>query len=175
MRNPLTTQTVTDELGRLLTAFPRRGTQNLAQLTAIYKTGLVGVETDALRSAVVRCIQEDEFFPKVARLRELADLWMRHNRATIAPTLPDQWDICPVCDARAMTRMVTRPILTKPTSDPKTWYYALTDGRTVAVGDVAALAAAGPLVPLETVESRGLTMHHRPGPHHVRDDESGRA
>ena len=142
MRQPLTTQTVLDELQRLLTAFPRRGDQNLTRLADVYRAGLVGVETDALRAAAGRCIQEDEFFPKVARLRSLADEWMRRNRGAFAPTIRDRWNICPTCGAVALPRQITRP------------------------------TRGGPRGELETVESQGLYMDHLPGPHHVHDDAS---
>lgn len=160
MRNPLTTQTVTDELKRLLTAFPRRGEQNIPGLADVYKHGLVGVETEALRGAVSRCIQTDEFFPKVARLRELADEWMRRNRAQFAPVTRESWDICGVCGARASRVDVVRPKMVEPSPDPRTWTQETDD--------------AGKPV-FETVLSQGTYMSHDPVLHHVTPERDGAA
>lgn len=167
MHNPLSTQTVIDELRRLLTAFPRRGV-DISQTSAIYKGALVGVETDAFRGAVERCIREDEFFPKVARLRALAEEWMRANRGHFAPAVHADRETCGICGARVSPRSITRPMLTKPDhANPKTWHYALPDGRKIAAGDLHALALVLPLLELETVPSRSLYMDHDPRMHHV--------
>ncbi len=144
MRQPLTTDVVMSELNRLHAAFPRNlGKQDPLMMASVYKEGLRGVETDALRGAVDISIQSDQFFPKVARLRELAHEWMKRNRASFAPALVASWDTCGICGAKALPRMITRP---------------KKDG---AKGE------------LETVESRSLYMDHDPKMHNVREEAEG--
>jgi hypothetical protein len=173
MRNPITTATMLDELQQLLTAFPRHGKQDVARLAEVYKHGLVGVETEALHGAVHRAIQDDEFFPKIARLRALADSWMKRNRAAYAPTIATAWDTCGVCGARAKPRQILRPVLAKPTKDSPTWHYPLSDGRRLKQGDVIGLQSLAHLLTLETVESTSLYLDHDPRLHHVQYDDEG--
>lgn len=56
----------------------------LAFKAEAYRRGLQGVSGEALRWAVKTSIQEDEFFPKVSRLRELAARWSVANTAAVA-------------------------------------------------------------------------------------------
>lgn len=165
MKEPIGTATMYDELKRLLTAFPRRGQQDLTGLADVYKKGLVGVETDALRGAVDACIQNDEFFPKVARLRGAADEWMRRNRGKFAPAGPDDPDRCNVCGARAYQPTITRPKLF-PT-DSGRMVYRDEAGNTHPRMALLTLQAKGARLVMETVESQRFTVDHNRGPHNV--------
>lgn len=102
MPEPLTSQLVAEQLQKLLVAFPRNlGSQNPAMMADVYRNGLRGLSGDAVRAAVDRAIQEDEYFPKVARLREAATAWQRYNTTTLAPKFAkdDRW--CDRCQSRA--------------------------------------------------------------------------
>ena len=110
-REPLTTPLVAELMQKLLTAFPSRNVagQNLAHTAEIYRDGLKGLSGDALRAAVDRAIQEDTYFPKVARLRELAAAWERHNRVEM-PTPADTDPLwCGVCRQHATYKPLWRP------------------------------------------------------------------
>lgn len=99
----LTTAVVAEELGKLVTAFPSNiaAKKNPAMLATTYREGLQGIDADALRGAVQMAIREDVYFPKVARLRELAGRWTKHNRPSFATRREERWDVCLVCGARA--------------------------------------------------------------------------
>lgn len=73
MIEPLTIPLVAEQLGKLRVAFPNtRDNRSPAVVAELYRDHLAGVGGDALRAAVTRVIREDEFFPKVARLRAVA-------------------------------------------------------------------------------------------------------
>ncbi len=112
MAEPLTTQLVSEELKRLHVAFP----QNIGMRTnpggtaEVYRNGLRGLSGDAVRAAADRAIQDGEFFPKVAKLRELAMAWMRHNQpATTAVSASHDDTYCPKCQSRATWEGRWRP------------------------------------------------------------------
>lgn len=115
MPEPLTTQLVAELMTTLLAAFPSRNVSgnNVAYTAEIYRDGLTGLSGDAVRHAVKRSIQEDTYFPKVARLRELATSWERHNRVQMPEQLTasgdDLW--CRTCQQRATWRELWVPMV----------------------------------------------------------------
>lgn len=147
---PLTTQLVSELLPKLHAAFPRTiGRDNIVMMADVYRNGLRGVSGDALRAAVDRVIQEDVYFPKVSRLRELAEAWQRHNRPSFEPARRDvPWDECPVCGAKALPRMITRL-----RRDPNKRYAIVRDAHGAPIW--------------EDVQSTMLYMDHDPAKHHV--------
>ncbi len=104
MRNPLTTQVVADGISKLVVAFPGNlaAKTNPVMLADTYRRGLDGLDGDAVTAAIDICIREETYFPKVAKLREVAGEWMRRNRHAFAPTIPQAWNVCPTCGARAV-------------------------------------------------------------------------
>jgi hypothetical protein len=104
-------------MSRLLVVFPRTigSAENIARE---YRTGVVKLPPAAIRYAVQHIIENDEYFPKVHRIRELAqDYVAKHPVAE--PRKPELWcDRChrlpewetrwrPVHDGR------NRPVLTE--------------------------------------------------------------
>jgi hypothetical protein len=149
MPEPLTLALISELMPKLYAAFPRtiRGDQRLVLDT--YRNGLRGITGDAVRWAVDRTIQEDTYFPKVARLRELAAAWQRTN----APSLDFQprdvpWNVCPVCGAKAATRIISRQ-----KRDPEKNWAIVRDAKGASEWD--------------EVESSMLYMDHDPAKHHV--------
>lgn len=104
MVEPLTTALILDLLPKLLVAFPSKlSSQNIGHTADVYRNGLRGLSGSAVREAIDTCIRTDEYFPKVARIRELASVIDRkRNQAAIAARLTT-WDTCGVCGARATT------------------------------------------------------------------------
>jgi hypothetical protein len=122
MPEPLTLALISELMPKLYAAFPRtiRGDQRL-----------------------------DTYFPKVARLRELAAAWQRTN----APSLDFQprdvpWNVCPVCGAKAATRIISRQ-----KRDPEKNWAIVRDAKGASEWD--------------EVESSMLYMDHDPAKHHV--------
>lgn len=111
MPEPLTTTLVMEELQRLHVAFPNNiGMRTSPAKTAeVYRNGLRGLSGDAVRAAADRVIQDDEFFPKVAKLRELATVWMKHNQPSSADAFEQDPLWCPRCRTRATIRERWRP------------------------------------------------------------------
>jgi len=90
MPEPLSTELVAQLLVKLHAAFPRTiGAQNATATTDVYRNGLRGLSGDAVRNAVDRVIENDTYFPKVARIRELANEWER-RRLAFAPRHRDE-------------------------------------------------------------------------------------
>lgn len=182
MPEPLTSQLVGDELKRLLAAFPRNlGSQNPAMMAEVYKTGLRGIDGEALRAAVDMCIQADTYFPKVARLREAAGEWMKRNRAHFAPKVPVAWNVCSVCGEKAESPNITRPKLHGEGADAHYLTakpYRMPDGSELAVGRRVPAAklldalARGMVLESETVPNPRTVINHNPERHHVRPGES---
>lgn len=84
MHEPLTTELVVDVLRDLMAAFPgKRDANQIQRLADVYRNGLQGLSGSALRWAAKTSIQEDEFFPKVARLRELGTRWTKNNTSPV--------------------------------------------------------------------------------------------
>ncbi len=134
---------VTTELARLVQAFPS-ARRDLNELAEVYKQGLTGIGPSALHAAVDLSIQEDQYFPKVSRLRALAGDYAKRHPSPFAPSFPaNDPDICPTCGARALPRMIATP--KTPGLDPlkaDSW---------------------------ETVQSKSLYMDHNPDRHQVYD------
>lgn len=101
MREPLTLELMGEMLARLRAAFPR-STKDPAPATTVevYRNGLRGLSGTAIRAAVDRVIQEDEYFPKVARLRDLAHAWMRVNEARPEAQVDVDPRWCPNCQTQ---------------------------------------------------------------------------
>lgn len=109
MPEPLTTQLVVELLQKLLAAFPRNlGAQNPQMMADVYRNGLRGMDGDAVRAAVDVAIQSDNYFPKVARLRELASEWTKRNRVNVGPRPGDE-GVCHICRQRPQPRERWRP------------------------------------------------------------------
>ncbi len=111
MPEPLTTTLVMEELQRLHVAFPQNvGMRtNPAGTAEVYRNGLRGLSGDAVRAAAARAIQDDEYFPKVAKLREFAMAWMKHNQPTAEANFEADPLWCPRCRTRATVRNRWRP------------------------------------------------------------------
>lgn len=100
MREPLTTTLLLELIGKLHIAFPRTiGEKNPAMMAEVYRNGLRGVSGEAVRDAVERCIQKDEYFPKVSRIREYAAHYDKVRTVDIRGQ--EGWDECGICGARA--------------------------------------------------------------------------
>lgn len=98
MPEAVTTVTVLEELKRLHVAFPTHsGMKNNPSGTAeVYRDGLHGLTVDALRAGVRIIIENDTYFPKVSRLREVAWEWTKRHSSDITPELRNPlW--CPRC------------------------------------------------------------------------------
>jgi hypothetical protein len=115
MTDYLTTSLVLDELKRLHIAFPNNiGMRSNPGGTAeVYRNGLRGLTGEAVRAAADQAIQNEEYFPKVAKLRELAWTWTKHH----APTPAEQFETDPMwcarCKSRASIRERWRPKVDK--------------------------------------------------------------
>lgn len=113
MHEPLTTQLVGELMTKLLAAFPSRNVagHNLTHTADVYRNGLRGLSGEAVRAAVDRSIQDDTFFPKVARLRELAAAWEKYNRVHMPDPISADPLWCGICRSRAEWKTVWRPIV----------------------------------------------------------------
>lgn len=111
MAEPLTRHLVADVLDELVTALPpRRALDDPEKLVDVYRNGLAGLSGDAIRWAVKRVIQQDEYFPKVSRLRQLAEGFMRTTTAVVQfPGDGHRWDVCHICGAKVQDVPITRP------------------------------------------------------------------
>lgn len=96
MHEPLTTPLLLDLLQKLHVAFPRTlGKDNPAMMAEVYRNGLRGLSGNAVKEAVEKCIQQDQYYPKVARIREVASEIIRRTTVTLQHTA--SWDRCGVC------------------------------------------------------------------------------
>lgn len=114
MAEPMTLELVLEVLRKLAAAFPGRMDDKALTLRAdVYRNGLAGLSGDALRWAAKTVIQEDQYFPKVARLRDLASRWQRANTATIEAQIqrPSGW--CEGCQSVAKPEKRWRPKITE--------------------------------------------------------------
>lgn len=110
MPEPLTTPLVADVLEQLMVAFPRgRSGGTPQQLAEVYRNGLAGLTGDAVRFAARTAIQEDQFFPKVARIREIASRWQRstETQSNLQIQRPTGW--CEGCRTVAAPQKRWRP------------------------------------------------------------------
>ncbi len=107
---PLTTSLLLALIGDLNVAFPsNRAAQNANQLADVYRNGLSGLSGDAVREAVRRCIQTEEYFPKVSKIRAIATAYDRERTVTIRALNHDP-DECPTCGARVVEHEIMREI-----------------------------------------------------------------
>jgi hypothetical protein len=100
---------VLEQLGKLRNAFPNtRDNRSPAAVAELYREHLAGVSADALRAAVTRVIREDEFFPKVSRLRgvafEVEAARERERRAHDVSSVREDEQLCPNCRQRYYAR-----------------------------------------------------------------------
>lgn len=106
MAEPLTLELMAELLADLQHAFPRsRKDANPARTIEVYRNNLRGLSGSAVRAAVARSIGEDDGFPHVARLRDLAHAWTRANEATAEARFDVNPRWCAVC--RSERRFVT--------------------------------------------------------------------
>lgn len=81
MNTPLTVELVVEVMRDLHSAFPgKMDDAALVRRAHVYRDNLNGISGDALRWAAKQVIREDNFFPKIARLRQLAQRWQQHNQ-----------------------------------------------------------------------------------------------
>lgn len=114
MPEAVTTELVVSMLRDLSVAFPARmGDAELMRRADIYRDNLTGFPGEALRWAAKQSIQEDKFFPKVARLRELAMRWQSANRVTVEARLEEPSGWCQGCKTVARVETRYRPRLDK--------------------------------------------------------------
>lgn len=106
---PLTLELVAQMMRDLLAAFPSRNVagQNIAHTAEVYRNGLRGVSGEALRAAVDLSIKSDTYFPKIARLRELASEWTKRNVVSM-PSVAHE-GVCPFCHSPWVPRDRWRP------------------------------------------------------------------
>src|SRR5690349_11830115 len=110
----LTREVLHECLTTLAVSFPQRGLtpQQAEQRANVYRMGLQGVDADALRTAVKWCIQDDQYFPKVARLRELAKRYTRdYGTKALTGEMHPLW--CRGCQAKAVLTERWRPKITE--------------------------------------------------------------
>lgn len=163
MPEPLTTTLVMEELQRLHVAFPQNvGMRtNPAGTAEVYRNGLRGLSGDAVRAAADRAIQEDEFFPKVAKLRELATAWMKHNQPSVEAQFAVDPLWCPVCQSRAIFRNRWRPKV-----DDKFRAIVTRDGLYLLLEpyqrELCNCASASPYNPLDGIEPPAMRTQFVP-------------
>lgn len=178
MREPLTSMLLAEQLKRLLAAFPTRlASQNPQFLAETYRDGLKGIDGQAFRGAVEMAIQNEQYFPRISKLRELAHEWAKRNRVETPAEHKSTWNRCGVCGAEAAPEMITRPRLFDPESSEPHYRTAKETrfanglvwaaGHHVPRGGLGWAQLNGVQLETETVEGRRLVMNHKPGPHHV--------
>jgi hypothetical protein len=83
VHEPMTLELVVTVLRDLQAAFPSKmDDKALVRRAEVYRDNLNGVSGQALRWAAKQAIQEDNFFPKISRLRDLATRWTIANPPT---------------------------------------------------------------------------------------------
>jgi hypothetical protein len=93
---------ISESLKRLNAAFPRNiGKQNPEYTFEVYKTGLRGLSPESIKAAVDRSIQDEEYFPKVSKLRELAHNWAKYNQAADVARFETDPLWCRSCQTKA--------------------------------------------------------------------------
>lgn len=110
MAEPLTLELMAELLADLQHAFPRsRKDANPARTIEVYRNNLRGLSGSAVRAAVARSIGEDDGFPHVARLRDLAHAWTRANEATAEARFDVNPRWCAVCRSERRADVAYRP------------------------------------------------------------------
>jgi hypothetical protein len=105
--------TMASILRDLQAAFPVRiKDDELIRRAAIYHDALVGFSSDALKFAAKRAVQEDDYFPKARRLRELAQQYVSYENKVRGDTtvgyIVDPM-LCQKCHTRFEFRLQWRP------------------------------------------------------------------
>lgn len=150
MRESLSAELMAQELKRLYAAFPHRlGTQSPADTIDVYRRGLGGLSGDAIRNAVDRAIENDAYFPKVARLRDLANEWERRRLALMPRNSSTQAnpDACAICGAVPQHRVFEYPKRDK-------------NGQMITNKETGKYE-------METIVSKRLEVEHDARAHHV--------
>lgn len=112
MHEPLTLELTVDVLRDLSAAFPQKmDDKAMVRRAEVYRNNLQGLSGSALRWAAKTSIQEDSFFPKIARLRELANRWTTAN-APQSVSLPAGNNHCSRCNTSFEWRKQWRPKVT---------------------------------------------------------------
>jgi hypothetical protein len=163
----LSSQLMLECLDKLLIAFPRT-IGKAKDMAAVYREGLRGLSGDGVRYAVDRIIQDDSYFPKVARIREIARAWERVNRA--AP--PEQVNVdplwCPSCKTRAEYRIRWRPKDTErgePAVSADGMYLLLEPivvGEQLSARLLCKCTPASPYWPIENLEPPAMLLAEAP-------------
>lgn len=107
----LTPEFVVAQLRDLAAAHPvRLDEKALVRRADVYYRGLEGLTGEALKHAVKKSLQTDKFFPKIARLRELALAYTLANHPTVMEInleRPSGW--CDGCQSVAREQRRWRP------------------------------------------------------------------
>ena len=108
MISPISTPALVELLKTLDAAFDKRGVKDALTRAEVYRNGLRGLDASSIRAAVNLAIEQDQFFPRVARLRELATTWTRQrHRGDREPDHPAGF--CPSCRTFAAPEERLRP------------------------------------------------------------------
>lgn len=96
MPDALTLDRMAELLATLDVAFPKGHSQDTGALLHLYFEQLQRFSGEAVHHAVSLAIAEDEWFPKVARLRTLATAWARENewKPAAVEARDETWDRC---------------------------------------------------------------------------------
>jgi hypothetical protein len=122
---PLTTQLLVEILKDLQAAFPNAKGIDVIRQAEVYRNGLTGLSGDGVRAAARNAIQEDQYFPKVSRLRAYAASYDKRAIVTYRGPEPE-WGVCPICFRRVELLPYYRdtkeidPATRKPKCDPTT-------------------------------------------------------
>lgn len=122
MISPISTPALVGLLKTLDAAFDKRGVKDALTRAEVYRNGLRGLDESSIRAAVNLAIEQDTYYPKVARLRELATAWARARNRFAPPDLLES-GYCPGC--RTFARPVTRQ---RPRLDPQNRVYVAAGG-----------------------------------------------
>jgi hypothetical protein len=107
----------------LTAAFPARLTDDaMLRRAEVYHEALIGFSGDALKFAAKRAVQEDDYFPKARRLRELAQQYVSYENKlrddTVVGSVADPM-LCHRCHTRFEPRAQWRP--KNPAGDFRFW------------------------------------------------------
>lgn len=104
---------VLEQVGELRKGFHNsRDNRPAEEVARFFHKHLVGVSSDALRAAVTRVIHDDEFFPKIARLRKVAaeiEAARERERKSHAIATSADEQTCPQCRQRYYDRLYWAP------------------------------------------------------------------
>jgi hypothetical protein len=106
---------VGDQIRRLHAAFPRSTKMQSPEMTiSVWRDGLAGIDRDAVEGSIGAIIRDDEHFPRISRVREMARQWIKRNRGDVVREY-EGGRVCPNCgDAYVVQRryrVKTTPVL----------------------------------------------------------------